>query len=211
MATTFYPAEKRPIILQLGKCYTKVGFGSEPHPRAIIRTPELQSEQTMSLGTTTLSIHEWDPILTSLMIRIYFHHLQVVPSDRRVILLENDFMATAMRESLSRVLFEQLKVPSIVYLSEMVTPLYTCGISSGLVVDIGYEETRVMPVCFGVPLHLAFRTTRVGCQTVNNTLRDLLVGYMERRKTENPGGYLKSEELSRVRGYRNTINICSMN
>lgn len=189
----FYPSEKRPVILQLGKCFTKVGFGSECHPRAIIRTPDLQSEQTMGLGTTTLSVEEWDTILASLLRRIYFHYLQIAPADRRVILLENEFMPTAMRDSVARILFEQLRVPSILYISEMVAPLYTCGISSGIVVDIGFQETRVMPVNFGVPLHGAYQITRVGSQTVNQKLRELLMKFGVEREDG-----IKTEELSRV-------------
>lgn len=198
MIPTFYSSEKRPVILQLSKRFSKVGFGSEHHPRAIIATPELQSEQLMGLGTATLTSSQWDPIIESLVKRIYFHYLQVVPAERKVVLLENDLLPTPIRQSLSRVLFENMKVPSIVYLSEMATPLYTCGVSTGIVIDIGYHESRVLPVCFGAPIREAYQTTRLGSATVNRTLRDMLMKAVDKNTIPKSDKKLILSKVSRI-------------
>ena len=33
-----------------------------------------------------------------------------------------------------------IQVPGVSFLSDMVAPLYTCGVDTGLVVDVGYSK-----------------------------------------------------------------------
>ena len=53
------------------------------------------------------------------------------------------------RQALCHVLFEQLSVPSVLFVSSTEALLYTSGESTGIMVDVGDAETRVMPIYEG--------------------------------------------------------------
>lgn len=168
------------VVLQFGKALTKVGFRGEDQPRAIIPTPELQLSRVSSssdplLLSTSLSGNEWNGVLHKLLQQIYFKHLRVSPSDHPVTLIEDDLTPTCLRETLATLLFDQLRVPRLTYISDAVAPLYLCGVSTGLIVDIGYLETRIIPVCFGVPLYQARQILSIGSYSVNVCLRKCLL------------------------------------
>lgn len=44
------------------------------------------------------------------------------------------------------VFFERLKVESVLFLPNEVLPIYLTGVLTGLVIDSGFTDTRVMPV-----------------------------------------------------------------
>lgn len=91
------------------------------------------------------------------------------PKSRKLIVLENPLLPTRIKEMIARCLFEDLqvgiwlalgrvtdkrlmvwslflKVPSISFIPPQVLSLLAIGRTSGLVVDIGFLETVVLPV-----------------------------------------------------------------
>lgn len=168
------------VVIQFGKAFTKLGFSGEDQPRAIIPTPMLQLSRTnpsadATLLATTLTVSEWSGVLHKLLQQVFFQQLRVSPSDHPVMLIEDDLTPTVFREVVTTVLFEHLCVPRICYVSDAVAPLYLCGVTTGIIVDIGYLETRITPVCFGVPLYRARQTLAIGSHTVNENLRASLL------------------------------------
>ncbi|CAE8700268.1 unnamed protein product [Polarella glacialis] len=154
--STFF-AEKQAVVIDFGRAYTKVGFAAESRPRHIFRSPELRARRRLGEDVScTLTHEEWVDILDKLLSNIFFHYLSVSPKDRRVVVCDAAFSAAQFRSALAFVLFKRLSVPSAAFVIDMVLPLYLTGLSSGIVVDCGYESARVMPAFAGVPVLSAF-------------------------------------------------------
>ncbi|CDJ69669.1 actin, putative, partial [Eimeria necatrix] len=66
-------------------------------------------------------------------------------------------------------------VPWVSFLSDLVAPLYTCGIDTGLVVDVGFTSCRAQPTCFGSPLPCALRVSNGGAAAVLLQLQQSLI------------------------------------
>jgi len=57
----------------------------------------------------------------------------------------------------------------------MATALFTTYATTGIVVDCGHFDTRVLPICDGVPLYLQHQFSNVGGTIINDRLRCALV------------------------------------
>ena len=72
---------------------------------------------------------------------------------RKVIVAEPTLLAYRIKEAICRVLFTYFQVPSVTFLSSHVLALASTGLRTGLVVDIGWHDTKVLPVfAFGIEL-----------------------------------------------------------
>ena len=87
--------------------------------------------------------------------------------ERRIVLVESILCPTEFREILARVLFLHFEVPSILFAPSHLVSLYTCGINNALVVDVGYEETTLIPVCEGTPLVHAWQALPLGAKAIH--------------------------------------------
>lgn len=172
---TSYFLEKQAVVIDFGRAYTKVGFATESRPRHIIPTPELRVRRKLGRDvTSTASELEWIDILDRLMVKIFFHYLSVSPKDRRVVVCDSAFAPSAFRSALAFVLFKRFSIPSIAWVVDLVLPLYLTGLNSGIVVDCGYESTRVLATFAGVPILSAYGETACAGRHVNARLRKSL-------------------------------------
>ena len=88
----------------------------------------------------TYSLHASQPTFPSPLLLSFY------PSSPR----SQDWLAPQQyRQALCHVLFEQLSVPSVLFVSSTEALLYTSGESTGIMVDVGDAETRVMPIYEG--------------------------------------------------------------
>lgn len=67
---------------------------------------------------------------------------------RKVIVAEPTLVAYRLKEAICRVLFTYFQVPSVTFLSSQVLALASTGVRTGLVIDIGWHDTRILPVPF---------------------------------------------------------------
>lgn len=65
-----------------------------------------------------------------------------------MIVVENTFLPTLVKEEIARALFDDLKVPSVAFTPSSLLSLASCGRVTGLVIDCGWLETTVTPVRF---------------------------------------------------------------
>ena len=72
--------------------------------------------------------------------------LMTDPKARKVIVLENPMLPTAVKQSIIRILFERLSVPSVSFALSPLCALLSIGRITGLVVDVGNLETCTLPV-----------------------------------------------------------------
>lgn len=71
-------------------------------------------------------------------------------------------------------MFELFNVPSTRLVTKSTVALYGSGSTTGLVVDSGYEDTKVVPIYEGFPLLHAVRGMPIGGLTVTKCLAELL-------------------------------------
>lgn len=189
----FFGAEKAAVVLDIGTKSIKCGFAGEPTPRRIFPTTfSSQNGKKLSLASF-LSIHkeckeEWLEATENLLHDIYYLFLQCNPRERRVIICENLLSPTVLRECLTHVLLEKFQALAITFVYNPVVSLVPILKTTALVVDLGYSETRVIPVYSGVALtgamtssqkcvksilqHLA---SQISTPVSENVLEDILV------------------------------------
>jgi len=122
------------VVLDIGRAVSKVGFSGEDAPRALLRTPKdlFSSRQKTA----------------KFLRNMYKHDLKTSPQAHKLVVLED---ITADRENLERLvqsLFVDLRVPVICVVPSLAMVPYStgCNFENILVVDIGHEETKIVPV-----------------------------------------------------------------
>lgn len=152
-----------PLILEIGEAYTKFGFATESSPRMIVPT---NLKYSMSQGVLPPSQKQWEEVVMKFFRFLYTERIRVNPPDRKVVVLENPFWTLAFKQAVATTLFA-LKVPAVRFVLGISLPIYITGNESGLIIDVGFGETRVLPVMDGFPIMSALKTSPVGMHTVH--------------------------------------------
>lgn len=164
--------EKHAVVIDFGRRYTKVGIASEFRPRAVLRTPQLRRCRRLGSETFgTASLAEWADVLKPLLGEIFFHHLGVTAKDRRVVVCEHVDSPRPFREALAWLLFRHFLVASVGFVMGLCMPLYLTGLSTGIVLDVGYESTRILATGAGVPIVSAYTRAAAGGRHINALIR----------------------------------------
>lgn len=139
----FLGAEEDAVVIEIGRLYTKVGIGKESLPRCVIRNPEdlikLDYESTFE---------EYFEVFRSFLNIIYYHKVQVNPKDSIAVVAEALMAPRAKTEAIVKVLFDDLQVPAVCLVLEESLALYTTGLYTGLMIDVGFQNVRILPVGF---------------------------------------------------------------
>lgn len=99
---------------------------------------------------------------------IYLRHLQVNAKDRRAVIVENMIGPIDFRKVVADVLFKHFEVPSLLFAPSHLISLMPLGISTGLVLDCGYQETIVIPVSL-ISYSLTNFLKNITCKVCDNT------------------------------------------
>ena len=94
--------------------------------------------------------------------QVFFVALQTKPTERPVVVVENFLMPSQFRKALVYCLFDVYEVPLVLMLPTPVASLTLTGANTGIVIDIGEQETRVMPVFENHMVYDAFVYQRLG-------------------------------------------------
>ncbi|XP_078714810.1 LOW QUALITY PROTEIN: actin-related protein 10 [Lampetra fluviatilis] len=168
--------EKTAVVFDFGAAFTKCGFAGEPGPRCILPS------EVKGLGTSTpvkvvqyhVNTDELYQNLKDFIHVLYFRHLLVNPRDRRVVVVESMLCPTHFREAVARVFFKHFEVPSVLFAPSHLMAVLTLGINTALVMDCGYNETLVLPVCEGIPVVSAWEAMPLGGKALHRELRSML-------------------------------------
>eukprot|EP01069_Polyplicarium_translucidae_P002553 Polyplicarium_translucidae@DN2064_c0_g1_i1.p1 len=155
MADLYWSSEKRPVVIEPGAVLTKVGLGGQSYP--VFFKARIFQSQPWKSGTD-----EWIAELEALLREVFFCILCVSPEKRPVVIVEQLYLARPVRNAIATILFEQLRVPAIYFVPSLVTSLFLTmprGVSSGVVVDVGFTESRCMATCFSAPLYMTHCST----------------------------------------------------
>lgn len=169
-----YGAEKPAIVLDVGSWRTRAGLAGEPRPRCVVPTPALLDPQHPA--ALRRSREQWAVLLSPFVNELVHHQLRVKPKEHRVVVCDPLLWPQPMAEAMARVLLEEVRVASVTFAPAAVVGVAGTGFLSGVLVDCGHRETRVVPVYDRHPITAAMRLLPVGGDSVARRLADLLVG-----------------------------------
>ncbi|RUS89670.1 hypothetical protein EGW08_002591 [Elysia chlorotica] len=168
--------EPKIIIVDIGAAYTKCGLAGETGPRCIIpsRVKNPRTKEVINVWnySNTSELYE---NLKELVYALIFKHLLVTPKDRRVVVVESLLCPSEFRETLVKVLFKQFEVGSVLFASSHLLSLLTLGTSTGLVMDVGYKETLVVPVYEGIPIMKGWQSLPVAGKAIESRIKTQLM------------------------------------
>lgn len=168
--------DKNVVILDIGSAYTKCGVAGETSPRCIIPS-ELRDDKTgqvRKLWVYNTEEELYDNLKDFLFI-LYFRHLLTNPKDRRLVVCESLLCPAKFRETLAKVLFKHYEVSSVMFASGHLTSLLTLGVNTGLVMDVGFTETLVIPVYEGIPVLKAVQSLPSAGKAIHERIRRMLL------------------------------------
>ena len=76
----------------------------------------------------------------------YYNELRVAPEEHPIMLTEAPFNPKQNREKMTQIHFETFNVPAMYVQIQAVLSMYASGRTTGIVVDSGYDVSRVVPV-----------------------------------------------------------------
>ncbi|CAH1763850.1 15120_t:CDS:2 [Entrophospora sp. SA101] len=195
------------IVLDIGSLYIKAGFSGESRPRHIVPVyagnMKTHWDQDFNgsggvikaCGEGCRIVGEFAELfdleiekhpdgidtlydrLAHYLREIYFRYLLTDPKQRKVVLCESPMMPLKLKQLITKVLFENLQVPSISFAPSHMLALLTTGCTTGLVIDVGHLETTVLPTFSARPLTPFIKTTPLAGRALTKRLKDLLSTY----------------------------------
>ncbi|KAF5301426.1 hypothetical protein FQA39_LY02155 [Lamprigera yunnana] len=168
-------AEKLVIVMDIGAAYTKLGLSGEFAPRCIIRS-EVSCRETGVVRNIRdfKNADDLYNLLVDFIHILYFKYALLSPKDRPVVVVESLLCPTIFRETLAKVLFCHYEVSMLLSVPSHLVSLSTLVIDTALVLDIGYLETTVIPVCHGLPVLHAWQALPLASHGVHLNLKSLL-------------------------------------
>lgn len=168
--------EKPPVVLDIGTAFTKLGFAGEAHPRFILPSECFLSStgKICQLFNYSSSTELYDHFVDFFQM-MFFKHVLVSPKDRKVVIVENVFGETVIRETIAKVLFKHFEVSSILFVPTHLMALSTLAVPSGVVIDMGYKETTIVPIFSGVQILKAFQDQAFGAKSIHEEIKRQLV------------------------------------
>ncbi|KAJ9093460.1 hypothetical protein QFC19_008319 [Naganishia cerealis] len=115
--------------------------------------------------------------LTIALRGVYIEHLLTESKSRKVIIVENALLPNPIKQLISEVLFDNLKVPSVSFTPGHMLTLMATGNTTGLVVDFGFHETTVIPVYQSRVLYPYLTTTPTAGKAFLQRLRRLIEAF----------------------------------
>lgn len=158
-------ASIRTVVVELGRRIIRAGFAGEPSPRVT-----LPIESCGVNFAICKSLEDLQHACLELMSSIFIEHLHVKSKDATVLIVEPLVSSTKFREALVLALFQYLFVSKVSLQPDLFMPILSTGLYSGVVLDVGFAETRCVAVLQGRPL---LDTIRVGKVGVRNGIEHL--------------------------------------
>lgn len=151
-----------PVAIDSGTTVTRGGGGYPP--------VEIPSEIAGNRVYNKRIIRDWR--IEDLWEDIFLM-LRVPPSDVPIVFSDDCFNPQTHRERIAQIFFEKFSVPRVCLVSQATTSLYATMKSTGIVIDIGEELTRIVPIYDGFPIRHAIQTIDVGGSHLTDYLRAL--------------------------------------
>jgi actin beta/gamma 1 len=133
------------VIDHDGSAFMRAGFAGD-------EVPAVCKPSVASGGSGLAATHVWSDAFTELGVSPSHHH----------ILLADAAGNQEGRNILAEIFFEQFEAPGLYFVEQPILALASEGCTSGLVVDLAYNTTRIVPVHDGKLLRLGFDAVPAG-------------------------------------------------
>jgi hypothetical protein len=141
------------IVIEYGLGYMRVGCAGECAPRCCVASSlvALVSDAVTEGALGTMQGGDNDDVgarlrlaCTRELYALFHSHLLVKPREWSVLLVEPLLAPTRLREALLYVLLKTFKVPSVSMQPDLHMPLLASGLSTGVVVHVGQDESMAI-------------------------------------------------------------------
>jgi hypothetical protein len=130
------------VILQIEPTHILAGFPGDVRPQY---SSYLDGELWLN-HTASMDMKELQTRLRDILRRVFFRELLISPKSQTMLVLEDPFLPLPVKKLLTHVLVVEFHVPSVVFQPLSVCTLIAAGTAHGLVIDLGWDEARIMPV-----------------------------------------------------------------
>ncbi|XP_791526.2 actin-3 [Strongylocentrotus purpuratus] len=144
---------KKPVILDVGNLFTKVGFceleKTSPdhifHSQEAEKIPDRVVDHSPSPLISDRTVTDWDSFEQIIQHAIWTKS-KIKSSDHPLVLIEKPGLERSCRQKMVELAFEGLDVPEFYLASEPVVALYSVGLSSGIVLSSSYMSSNVSTI-----------------------------------------------------------------
>jgi len=150
------------IVLDNGSYSCKYGYAGFEKPLGKVRSTILSSNGTYisNINESALNIFSgtemYYPIkngvicdieyMSNIWDYIFYEKMRIEPKDKKILVSVPKIDDKRYRKKILEIMFEKYNFSSCQVADQQILSLYGCGKNSGLVVDIGHDVTRVVPV-----------------------------------------------------------------
>jgi len=171
-------SEKIPIILEIGSTYTRMGFVGEDCPRKVIFTPKVL-RRFLTTGTRDTLADSGKRVnieyeIESLLSNMFFNDLLLNLKERQLIFCENIMVNRDFINAFAKVAVHRFFITKIYFFLTNSLPLYISGLTTGIIIDCGYQETQITPIYEGYPIMKGFRFCPAGGKAMSEALKERL-------------------------------------
>ncbi|KAG9393431.1 Actin-related protein [Carpediemonas membranifera] len=165
--------DSQTIVIDVGKYSVKAGLSgdasklSSPEAYRAVELLELQNAAYLPEGE--FSREQLETLYANI-----FKSLDISPSGQTVVLSEPLSISNRQRELVTQLMFETYNVTSMFSHLDACLALYGTGRASGIVVDVGCNTTRAIPIYDGYPIQTAAKETPVGGEDITELVLRLL-------------------------------------
>ena len=169
--------EKGIIVMDLGSCYCRAGFRGQSDPATCFPTCVARKGKQIICGREDSELQQyikypfkdydahhcdfWDDI-ESLYRYIFYDQLRCDPEDQIIVTTKLRNGDYDDMHNMEVILFENLGVSGLYMIDQSLLSLISVGIYTGIVVDIGYKSTNIVPIFDGSILSHAITTLSFG-------------------------------------------------
>ncbi|CAG4984683.1 unnamed protein product [Parnassius apollo] len=186
------PFEKPVIVIDNGSYNIKAGFSCDNHPVSIFRNvvgrPSYLNEgygreyydvnigddgiyntEDLYLNRPVINgqIANWDN-MERVWHHIFYLELKAAPEDRAVLLACSPTSPISEKIKCCEVFFETLNSPALCLRPQCVLALYGSGVTTGVCVDVGHDNTNINPIYEGGVINYAHMQTHIGGKQISN-------------------------------------------
>ncbi|CAL1542111.1 unnamed protein product [Lymnaea stagnalis] len=168
--------DQKAFVVDIGAAYVKCGLAGENGPTCIIPSLSKNSRtgQVVKIWDykNTEELYEY---LKDLLYTLLFRHLLLTPRDKRVVVIESILCPSDFRDTLARVLYKHFEVGCVLFAPSHLLSLLTLGTNIGLVIDVGYQETLVIPIYEGIHILKGLQSIPLAGKAIESRIKSQLM------------------------------------
>uniref|UniRef100_A0A8C4TQ15 Actin like 7A n=1 Tax=Erpetoichthys calabaricus TaxID=27687 RepID=A0A8C4TQ15_ERPCA len=188
-----FVSDKETVVLDLGTGYLKAGFSKEKRPSCVIpclagkhhwKSTQLErrkigsfvGRQTFLEKTRPLNhgiVTDWES-LKDLLNYVFKQKLTISVEEHAVLVSDPPMSPVKNRERCAEMMFEDFCIPAMCIAYQPVLSLFSCGTTTGVVVDSGYGVSHSVPIYDGHYMPSNIVRANYAGQDLNEYLLNLL-------------------------------------